>query len=514
MGGVGVWRPDVRIDRHRAAAEMKSQPESRGIMVRLFVTCWLIYGLHVATNTVREVYLALAIGDHLSFRVDEYQGLHPDLFEKPGFGWHINSNPGASFIAAIPYAIFRPAVQAIADRVQRQRKAAGQTEPPEYNSPWPLSRAFYREAWRRGLDVKFGLAAIIMQFLCMAPVSAAGVCAMFFVLRGSVLSETTALWLALLYAFGTPVFFRTGYLNQNSLVAHIGFLGFAVIRSRAERCNRWFAAGLAGGCAILLDYSGLVVMGALLAYALWGAARRRLAMLCYSVGASGPIALLAVYQWASFGNPLFPAQHWMPSTVLWNGVGYHGFGWPQWDMLLANAFDYRYGLFASCPILLLAIAAPFVNRRWPLLARRDVLFCWLTPAALWVFASCIGYSRLQFNTGVRYLVPAVPFLFILVSTLLVRMSTPVVYFLAVIAVTQAWCMAMYRDVERGLGVLDPMLHVFAGGFTLPVLSVASRLGSQFGDYFASGPSPIPLFVLTAALLFGIWNVRLYRHSGN
>ncbi len=69
---------------------------SRGLVVRLFLTCWLIYALHFATNTVREVYLALAIGDHLSFRVDEYRGLHPDLFEKPGFGWHIGANPGAS----------------------------------------------------------------------------------------------------------------------------------------------------------------------------------------------------------------------------------------------------------------------------------------------------------------------------------------------------------------------------------------------------------------------------------
>src|SRR4051812_23910186 len=40
---------------------------TRGLAVRLFLTCWLIYSLHVATNTVREIYLALAIGDHLSF---------------------------------------------------------------------------------------------------------------------------------------------------------------------------------------------------------------------------------------------------------------------------------------------------------------------------------------------------------------------------------------------------------------------------------------------------------------
>jgi hypothetical protein len=53
----------------------------RSIAVRLFLTCWLVCSIHVATNTVREIYLALAIGDHLSFRVDEYAHMHPDLFE-------------------------------------------------------------------------------------------------------------------------------------------------------------------------------------------------------------------------------------------------------------------------------------------------------------------------------------------------------------------------------------------------------------------------------------------------
>ena len=39
------------------------------------------------------------------------------------------------------------------------------------------------QAWRRGLDVKFGLGALIMQVLCMAPLSAFGVMAMFWLLH-------------------------------------------------------------------------------------------------------------------------------------------------------------------------------------------------------------------------------------------------------------------------------------------------------------------------------------------
>ena len=72
------------------------------IAVRLFFTCWLIYALHVATNTVREIYLALAIGDHILFRSTSTPAFIPICLKKPGCGWHINANPGASMLGAVP----------------------------------------------------------------------------------------------------------------------------------------------------------------------------------------------------------------------------------------------------------------------------------------------------------------------------------------------------------------------------------------------------------------------------
>ena len=59
---------------------------SRGLIVRLFLTCWLVYALHFATNTVREIYLALSIGDDLSFRVDDYEVFIPTCLISRGSG--------------------------------------------------------------------------------------------------------------------------------------------------------------------------------------------------------------------------------------------------------------------------------------------------------------------------------------------------------------------------------------------------------------------------------------------
>ena len=106
---------------------------TRGIAIRIFFTCWIVYSLHFATNIVREIYPALALGDHLSFRVDEYAGMHPDIFEKPGYGWHIGNNPGASMLAAIPYALSRPIIDPIVNYVKNARASSGQMCPARYH---------------------------------------------------------------------------------------------------------------------------------------------------------------------------------------------------------------------------------------------------------------------------------------------------------------------------------------------------------------------------------------------
>ena len=232
-----------------------------GIAIRLFLTCWLVYSAHFTTNIVRELYLTLSIGDHLSFKVDDYANMHPDIFEKEGYGWHIGSNPGVSMLAAIPYALLRPLTDRIVERVQQARAANPDQGPPAYDSPWPMAREFYQESWKRGFDIKFGLAAMVTQVLCMAPSSALAVVLMFYILGTLTRSNRTALWLALLYAFATPVFFRTGYLNHNLMLGHIALLGFAAIwnpwqSTRWSARARYLLAGAAGGTAGTAGASG------------------------------------------------------------------------------------------------------------------------------------------------------------------------------------------------------------------------------------------------------------------
>lgn len=73
-------------------------------VIRLFLTCWIVYGLHFGTNNIPYT----GTGRLPVVPVDKYAGMHCDIFEKVGQGWHIVNNPGASIVAVIRYAIARP----------------------------------------------------------------------------------------------------------------------------------------------------------------------------------------------------------------------------------------------------------------------------------------------------------------------------------------------------------------------------------------------------------------------
>jgi hypothetical protein len=486
-----------------------SRLTTRGVALRLFITCWLIYALHFATNTVREIYPALSLGDHLSFDVSEYLGLHPDLFAMPGRGAFINNNPGASMLGAIPYALTRPIIDPIVARVQAARAQSTQP-PPQYNTIYPLSQEFYRKAYARGLDIKFGLAAGAMQVLLMAPLSALSVVVMFYILFSLTTSIQKSLLLALLYAFATPIFYRTAQLNQNLLVSHCALFAFALLwqpwnQSTPLRRSHYLLAGLIAGWAVVLDYSGLVVLGSLGLYALVryrsfpAAIRTRLDLVSFGLGAIAGVGVLLIYQWAAFGNPIFPAQHYMPATAF-SGYGFSGMDLPQLDLLWDTAFGMRFGLFTSAPLLLLALYIPgWLRGSLRIVGERELRFILLYSLAFFLFASASQYGRLQFNSGVRYIVPVVPFLFLLAAGVLLRMPPVLAVIVGIVTTYWSWCLALYRDVEQGFGVFESLIHVTSGEIRLPWLTTLERIG-----YVSGVPISIALLLLCGILVWFLW----------
>lgn len=180
-----------------------------------------MFVLHFATDIVREHYLSFSLAEDYSFRMDKYLGLHVDIFDTPGHGAHIGNNPGVSMLGAIPYLVCRPIIDRIVSAINDRRAASGAPVTAVYNDPRPRRVEFYRKVREQGLDIRFGLASGVIQALFMAPLSAFAAVVMLRVLCALGLGTRMALLGAFLYALGTPVFFRTAYLNQNVFIAHL-----------------------------------------------------------------------------------------------------------------------------------------------------------------------------------------------------------------------------------------------------------------------------------------------------
>lgn len=483
---------------------------TRGVARRLALTVVAVYVLFFAPNVVRETYLGVALAERATVRVDPYVGLHPDIFEIPGRGAYINSNPGASMIGAVPYAVVRPVLErvyAAFPTLVTPRPAAA------YDDPRPNRTHYMNEMRARGLDVRLELAAIVMHLGVNVPFAVASVLLMYFFLLDRIGRPREAQWFALLYAFGTPMFFRSGFLNQNLLVAHFTFFALlALVWRRGDGPNatpasepwRPVLAGLFLGLAVLCDYSAVPLA---VVFGLWtlitraqrsGVGPALAGGAAMVAGAAGPIALLLAYQYAAFGDPFLPAQAYMPATDL-SVVGWHGVRVPMTDLLWRNLFDPAFGLFVFCPLLVLALAAPWRASKRAMIRRDELWLLLAASVALYLFCSAIAFARLQWNTGVRYLVPAVPLLFLATLPVLRGANKRLAWVLVTSSVVIGWVVSMTRE-----SVPAAFVRLARHGLELPWMTVLSKTADAYLPQLPRSGVPTALYGLLALALWLTW----------
>ncbi len=471
--------------------------------------------MHATTNVVRETYLAISLGGHGSLRVDEYLGLHPDLFRIPGRGAYINNNPGASMLGAVAYVFVRPAIAAA---VKLKPSIAAPKPPARYEDPRPNRTKFMNASRARGLDIVLGLATLGITVLLMAPLGGLAAVLIYHALRERLDDDRAALRWALLYAFATPIFFRSAFLNQNAILAHC-VLGawLALTRAAGDRTRggagpanafnslrALYVAGLLLGIGLLCDYSALpflIVFGAWIFSESWRSGRPAAAIrssLTYLAGVLGPLLVLLGYQWAAFGNPLFPAQRYIPPTQ-YSVKGWFGFSLPTVELLWGNLFDGRYGLFVFCPLLLAAFAAPFIRDRREGPSNRELAWIYATFVALYLFSSANQFANLQWNTGVRYMVPITPLLFLAAIPVLRRIPSVLTAAIVLTSLVISLAVTMTRE-----DVTTALAMVVRDGPTVPVLIVLRKMESGYGALHMPSYAIWILYAFVAAVLWIVW----------
>ena len=357
---------------------------------RVFLTCWLLYSAFWTPYLIREHFPAITLEEQGTLNVERYAGWTDDIFIGPHGGAFINNNPGASLTGAIPLILLRPALARV--------DAWNRTEPRPAVKPED-SELFWRTL-REGRALYFLLVEFLTVALVMAPITAAMFAYLCSRLIHSGVRAASAAAVAILCGLGTPVLFRAGLLNHNLLTCDAGFMALLALwspHSRPLSARRAVVAGLLAGYALLCDYSGVVVILTVAIY-VWLRCRERAEKLrmaaAYAAGVAPGVAILLAYQAWAFGSFLHPSQHYMTPTAP-TALGYRGFDWPSLSLMGANFFDPRFGLFAYCPALLLAFAAPFLPRVRYRLPKRETAILLVYFGLFVLFCACNRYSWLS-----------------------------------------------------------------------------------------------------------------------
>jgi hypothetical protein len=376
---------------------------------RVFLTCWLVYTVFWTPYLIREHFPALTLAESGSLNVERYAGWTDDIFHSPAGGAYINNNPGASLTGAVPLLLLRPLLTRVDQWNQKLPRVPVKHTGELFWRTVAEGRVFY-----------FLLVEFLTVAMVMAPATAGTAAYMSSRLAAAGVPPGHSAGMALLYGLGTPVLFRAAHLNHNLLVGDAGIAALLLLWDKDDRpvgCLRAAVAGLLTGYAVLCDYSGVVPVAVAALY-VWlrsagmPGARRWRVLGAHAAGVLPGIAALAIYQAWAFGSLYHPSQHYMTPTAP-TSLGYRGFDWPSPALLWANFFDPRFGLFAYCPALMLAFAAPFVKRVCYRVPSRETAIL-LTYFALFVlFCAANRYSWLQPSTGFRYLAPVVPALALL-----------------------------------------------------------------------------------------------------
>jgi hypothetical protein len=475
---------------------------------RIFLIAWLLYSVHFATNVVREHYPAFAIAEHGTFRVDEYQGFHADIFVHRDGHSVIGNQVLVSMLAAVPLFVFDPVLDWLEARSKAKIAREGLPD-DEYRIDKPNRQKFFRLVKERGLDLRFGAATVVTSVFFMAPITAAFLAYFYGVLRKRGLDPGQATGLTFLFGFGTAVFFRTSTLNHNMFVMYSMFIAFVLLwrpdGTPIPLRNR-LLAGLFGGLTLATDYVGVIILPLLFGYFLLTRAKTssyRTAFresLAIVAGSLPPIAFLLFSQWAMYGNPFWPGQHWMPNQNVYVNVGARGWTLPDPELFLMSLFDPSFGMYTWAPLLMLALVPAWRYQSGSLvLPRFERRWLTVTWIVFLLFTSANQYSRLQFNSGFRYLIPLVPFLMLALADHWIRLSRPWRIAIGAVVLINSWVLTVFREP-----IWQSWRMFLAEGPQLPWYRVLSLTANPDSFWLGTWWVPTLVMAVTALVAAGIW----------
>ena len=327
--------------------------------------------------------------------IDGYHRNTGDHAKRDGH-YYCDKAPGASWLAAIPYAAIHT--------------VAGSEKPT-----------------RRYLDVS----AYLVTVWASALPAAIAVVALVLLLAALGVRLRVRLAIGAAYAFGTMAFPYATLFYGHQLMAALLVVGFAPLVAGRRRVldgddppKPWVlvAAGLALGFAVVVEYPAALAVLPIFVYACVYLARANWKLIGYLVlGGAIPGIALGVYHWMVFGGPFTLPYDF--STQSHRSQGFMGIGAPRdgatWGILFGS---YR-GLFYSAPWLLAAVPGAVLLWRKHRRTAPEVIVCAVVAVLyIWLNVSLVDWQG-GWALGPRYLIPALPFMAILCAGALEAVPT-------------------------------------------------------------------------------------------
>jgi len=322
--------------------------------------------------------LVRALVEEGTTRIDSYASNTGDISSMAGHTYS-NKAPGFALIASLPYFVLYHAERSLGFDV--------------------------------GSSALINFNAHLLSFLLSALPAALLLLFLMEIFEDRGLAKPDTLLLTIFFGLGSLSLPYSGAFMPHNLVSCIIF----VLWSKTSQ-KTLFPPGLAGflsGLSLALDYSTLPVLALLFVW-------RFRSPLKFLYGASLPLLLLLLYNHFSFGSFWRLSYQATTSQFLDKDLVLGLFGVPKLERLYFLTFHPMKGLFYLSPIMLLGV----MGLTWGVLKRRIQNF--EIPALLIIIYYFLITLSMQtwtagWGVGVRYLMPALPFIFYFSHNLAARL---------------------------------------------------------------------------------------------
>ncbi len=166
---------------------------------------------------------------------------------------------------------------------------------------------------------------------------------------------------------------------------------------------------------------------------------------------------------------------------------------PKLDLYYLNLFSPSYGMYTYGPILTIGLNPVFFyDRNKLILPFSERLLVAIYFFLFLTFCAANQYSRIQFNSGFRYLLPLVPLVYLSVCDHLVRLLRRWLIIIVVPILFHSWVISMVRKPF----IPESWYRFITEGFQLPWLTVLRATSPEDHPILSSFLLPIIIISIT------------------